>query len=81
MSEKKTNTKSLLQIQLENEAKAKEILDKDQITELNRAMIEGKDLEKAAKAIFGPKPDQTRKPSNMRVKKQDQLFYDSKNYN
>lgn len=45
--------KSLLQIQLENEAKVKETLDKEQIKELNRAMIQGKDLNEAAKVIFG----------------------------
>ena len=78
---KKTQEKSLLQIQLENEAKVKEILDRDQIRELNQAMVDGKDLNKAAKNIFGPNPNQKRGNSNeMKVKKPDQMNYDARNF-
>ena len=52
---KKDTKKTLLQIQLENEARVKENLEKEQIKELNRAMIQGKDLNEAAKNIFGTK--------------------------
>ena len=78
--------KSLLQIQLENEAKAKEQLDKDQIFELNKAMLEGKDLNKAAKTIFGPGPDQKKaekgekNENNFRVKKPGNSAYNNRNY-
>ena len=75
------NEKSLLQTQLENEAKAKEITDRDQILELNKAMIEGKDLNQAAKFIFGPKPDQGQvKSKEMKIKKPDQNYYNARNY-
>ena len=78
------NEKSLLQIQLENEARSKEILEKDQIFELNKAMIEGKNLNEAARKIFGPAPDQ--KPKNAgsdkepRVKIQKETLYNNRNY-
>ena len=79
MAEKKL--KPLLKIELENEAKAKEITDRDQILELNKAMIEGKDLNKAAKAIFGPNPNQDKEKNNeMKIKKPDQHFYNARNY-
>ena len=81
MANKNKNEKSLLQIQLENEAKAKEITDKDQILELNRAMIEGKDLDKAAKNIFGPGPDQKlAKSKEMKIKNPNQTHYNTRNY-
>ena len=73
--------KSLLQIQLENEAKAKEITDRDQIMELNKAMIEGKDLNQAAKSIYGPNPDNKKEKSGeMKIKKPSQIHYDARNY-
>ena len=73
--------KSLLRIQLENEAKNKEITDRDQIMELNKAMIEGKDLDKAAKTIFGPSPNkQPEKAKDIKVKKPNQIFYNAQNY-
>ena len=65
MENRKEKEKSLLKIQLENEARVKEILDKEQIKELNRAMIQGKDLNEAAKVIFGTK---TTEKKEMRVK-------------
>ena len=74
--------KSNLRKELENEAKVKEILDRDQILELNKAMIEGKDLETAAKKIFGPGPDQS-KPEGKnehRVKNPNDKFYAQGNY-
>ena len=58
MENKTGNEKSLLKIKLENEARAKEITDREQIKELNRALVQGLDLNKAAKSIFGPGPDQ-----------------------
>ena len=73
--------KSLFLIQLENEAKAKEILDKDQVLELNKAMIEGKDLNQAAQAIFGQNQTQNQNENKqLKVKKPDQRYYDANNY-
>ena len=71
------NEKSLFKIQMENEAKAKEITDKEQIKELNRALIQGADLNRAAKSIFGPGPDQKNKPQNgnEKLKSKDTLKF------
>ena len=53
MSDNQKTQKSLFQIQLEQEARVKEQLDKEQIKNLNIAMIQGHDLNVAAKEIFG----------------------------
>ena len=69
--------------ELKNEAKVKEMTDKDQIFELNKAMIEGKDLNKAAKAIFGTKNvsgTKSNEKSEMKVKKPNENFYEAQNY-
>ena len=69
--------KTALQIELENEAKAKEIIDKEQIKELNRAMIQGLDLNKAAKTIYGPnKTDgKPKEGGNLRLKNRDEINF------
>ena len=72
--------KSLLMIELENEAKAKEILDRDQIYELNRAMLDGKDLNQAANSIFGSSGGSTSSGSGFRVKTADEMTYSGNNY-
>ena len=72
--------KSLLMIELENEARAKEILDRDQIYELNRAMYEGKDLNQAAQCIFGSSGTSDSSQNSFRVKSADNMFYGSHNY-
>ena len=69
--------------ELKNEAKIKEMTDKDQIFELNKAMIEGKDLNKAAKAIFGPtsgNKTENNEKSEMKVRKPNENFYEARNY-
>lgn len=69
--------------ELKNEAKVKEMIDKDQIFELNKAMIEGKDLNKAAKAIFGTKNEKETKndgKNEMKVKKPNENFFEARNY-
>ena len=80
MTENNKNEKSLFKIQLENEAKAKEILDKEQIKELNRALIQGTDLNKAAKSIFGPGPDHkiTQQKSNDKLKPKETIRFNKK---
>ena len=62
------NQKTLLQIKLENEARQKEITDREQIKELNRAMIQGQDLNQAAKDIFGPPVDAKPNSENRELK-------------
>ena len=74
----KNDKKSLLQIQLENEAKAKEITDNEQIKELNRAMNQGLDLNVAAKSIFGPK--ETKEKKEMKLKTKEQINFNRKWY-
>lgn len=69
----KNEKKSLLQIQLENEAKAKEVIDKEQIKELNRALYQGQDLNKAAKSIFGPK--ENKEKGEMRLKSKNEMSF------
>ena len=73
--------KSLFMIELENEARAKEILDRDQIYELNRAMCDGKDLNQAAQSIFGStNTDESSQQNGFRVKSADNMYYGSHNY-
>ena len=69
--------KSNFQIELENEAKAKEIIDKEQIKELNRAMIQGLDLNKAAKNIYGPtkNAEKTKENGGLRLKTRDEINF------
>ena len=69
--------KSLFMIQMENEARAKEILDRDQIYELNKAMYEGKDLNAAAQSIFG---SGSSTGTGFRVKSADEMTYGAQNY-
>ena len=80
MTDKRESQKSLLQIQLENEAKNKKTVDDEQIKELNRAMIQGLDLNKAAKSIFGPGPDNknANKKDNGKIKSKDTLKFNQK---
>ena len=69
--------KSLFMIQMENEARAKEILERDQIYELNKAMYEGKDLNAAAQSIFG---SGNSTGTGFRVKSPDEMAYNAQNY-
>ena len=77
MSKKETSQKSLFQIKMENEAKIKEMAEKEQIKELNRAMAQGLDLNKAAGAIFGPGPDHTKntEKGNGKLKSKDNINF------
>ena len=79
MSGKKPE-KSLFQIKMENEAKIKESVEKEQIKELNKALIQGLDLNKAATSIFGPGPDSKHdnQRSNNKLKNQDILKFNQK---
>ena len=70
--------KSLLMIELENEARAKEILDRDQIFELNKAMYDGKDLNDAAQSIFGSGSGSG--SGHFRVKTSHDTYYHGSNY-
>ena len=70
--------KSDLMIQLENEARVKEILERDQIYELNRAMYDGKDLNQAAQNIFGSGSNSG--TGGFRVKSADEMMYQHQNY-
>ena len=72
--------KSLFMIQMENEARAKEILERDQIYELNKAMYEGKDLNAAAQSIFGTGGSSGTGQSGFRVKSADEMAYGGQNY-
>ena len=72
--------KSLFMIQMENEARAKEILERDQIFELNKAMYEGKDLNDAARSIFGSGGSNDSGQSGFRVKSADGVTYGAHNY-
>ena len=76
MSGKKPE-KSLFQIKMENEAKIKETVEKEQIKELNKALIQGLDLNKAAASIFGPGPDSKPKnqSSNNKLKNREVLKF------
>ena len=80
MTENRKNEKSLFKLQLENEAKVKEIVDKEQIKELNRALTQGTDLNKAAKSIFGPGPDHkmTQQKGNEKMKSKDTIKFNQK---
>ena len=79
----KNSKKTQLQIELENEAKAKEIIDREQIKELNRAMAHGLDLNKAAKSIYGnhnsnskgDKNNQTKKTGELRLKTREEINF------
>ena len=77
MSNTGKKQKSLFQIKMENEAKAKEKIEKEQIKELNRAMIQGLDLNKAAKSIYGPGPDtqKNQEKGNNDLKSKDNLKF------
>ena len=77
MSKNKNQQKSLFQLKMENEAKAKEKIDEEQIKELNRAMVQGLDLNKAAKSIFGPNPDTQKDQGgkNGKLKSKDNLKF------
>ena len=70
--------KSAFMIQMENEARAKEILERDQIYELNKAMYEGKDLNQAAHNIFGSGSGSG--SGGFRVKSADEMMYNQNNY-
>ena len=67
--------KSDLMIQLENEARAKELLERDQIYEL---MYEGKDLNQAAQNIFGSTSNSG--TGGFRVKSADEMMYQQHHY-
>ena len=69
--------KSTLQVELENEAKAKEIIEKEQIKELNRAMIQGLDLNKAAKNIYGQKEKPGKSNATPRLKSKDEMKFNA----
>ena len=71
--------KSQLMIELENEARAKEILDRDQIYELNRAMLDGKDLNEAAQSIFGSGTS-SGSQNSFNVKSADAHYYGAHHY-
>lgn len=73
-----SNEKSLLMIELENEARAKEVLDRDQIFELNKAMYDGKDLNDAAQSIFGS--ESSSGSGHFRVKTARDTYYSGSNY-
>ena len=70
--------KSAFMIQMENEARAKEILERDQIFELNKAMYDGKDLNQAANSIFGSGSGSN--SGGFRVKSADEMAYNARNY-
>ena len=67
--------KSKFLIELENEAKVKEKLDQEQIKELNRAMIQGLDLNKAAKEIYGTGKDPNGS-NHMKLKSNDKINFE-----
>ena len=69
--------KSTLQVELENEAKAKEIIEKEQIKELNRAMAQGLDLNKAAKNIYGPKERSGNPNATLRIKSKEEMKFNA----
>ena len=75
----KNPQKSLFKIKMENEARIKEHTEKEQIKELNRALIQGLDLNKAANSIFGPGPDKksNEKDSKIKLKTQDVLKFNN----
>ena len=72
--------KSDFMIQMENEARAKEILERDQIFELNKAMYDGQDLNQAAQNIFGSGSNSGSGSGGFRVKSANGMNYQSHNY-
>ena len=67
-------------IELENEARAKEILDRDQVYELNRAMLNGQDLNDAAHSIFGSGTSSGGSQNSFNVKSADSHYYGAHHY-
>ena len=67
--------KSKFLIELENEARAKDKLDQEQIKELNRAMLQGLDLNEAAKEIYGTGKD-SKGNNHMKLKSSDRIKFE-----
>ena len=56
-----------------------QIQHRQQVSDLNKSMVQGEDLRKAAREIFGPPVDQARpasKPSEARVRAQQPRWYE-----
>ena len=62
---------------MENEARIKEQLEKEQIKELNRALIQGLDLNKAANSIFGPGPDTKNDNTSNKLKSKNLMKFNN----